>query len=95
MRFALAFILSLATACIAIAQDTPLVAAEVRKVDVTTNKVTLRHEFIPNLEMPAMTMDFTVSKAEMLVGLKPGDRIRFAAERAKGQYLITRIDTGK
>lgn len=68
-----------------------LTAGEVRKVDADTGKLTIRHEPIENLEMPAMTMVFKAGKPELLAGLKAGDRIRFRAETIAGAITVTDI----
>lgn len=65
---------------------------EVRKVDREAGKLTLRHGPIVNLDMQGMTMSFRVSDPLMLEGLKPGDKVRFVAERVNGATLVTRID---
>lgn len=70
----------------------PLVSAEVRRVDKAAGKVTLRHEAIPNLDMPAMTMVFTAQKPEVLDTLKVGDKVRFNADKVNGQYVVTSIE---
>lgn len=77
------------------AQNLPWVNAEVRKIDKDNQKLTLRHEAIPNLEMEGMTMTFTAAKPEMLEGLKVGDKIRFSAERKEGKAVITRVEPAK
>lgn len=66
-------------------------AGEVRKVDAETGKVTIRHEPIENLEMPAMTMVFKAGKPELLAGVKAGDKIRFRAETIAGAITVTEI----
>jgi Cu/Ag efflux protein CusF len=66
----------------------PLVAAEVRKVDLRASKITLRHDDIPNLEMPPMTMVFVVENAVLLEQLKPGDRVKFTADKRLGSYTV-------
>ena len=66
-------------------------AGEVRKVDTETGKVTIRHEPIENLEMPAMTMVFKAGKPELLAGVKAGDKIRFRAETIAGAITVTEI----
>ena len=67
-----------------------LVDGEVRKVDKAAGRVTIAHGPLPNLNMPAMTMVFKVSNAAWLEQLKPGDRIRFAAEDVKGALTVVR-----
>ena len=72
-----------------------LTAGEVRKVDAETGKVTIRHEPIENLEMPAMTMVFKASKPELLASIKAGDKIRFRAETVAGAITVTEIQPAK
>lgn len=79
----------------AVAQDAQLTDAEVRKVDKEAGKLTLRHGPIENLEMPGMTMVFHVKDAVMLEKVKAGDRVRFAAEKVKGNFTVTRIEAAK
>jgi Cu(I)/Ag(I) efflux system periplasmic protein CusF len=74
---------------------TALTAGEVRKVDGTQGKVTIRHEAITNLDMPAMTMVFSADKPDLLKGLKAGDRIRFRAESVAGAMVVTQIEPAK
>ena len=68
-----------------------LTAGEVRKVDKENGTVTLRHERIVNLNMPPMTMVFTVADKGMLETLQPGDRILFRAEENNGALTLTEI----
>ena len=64
---------------------------EVTKLDRAGDKITLKHSGIKNLDMPAMTMAFRVRDAKMLDGVAVGDRVRFAAERIDGQYVLTAL----
>lgn len=72
-----------------------LTAGEVRKVDAAQAKVTIKHEAIANLDMPAMTMVFRASKPELLKDLKAGDKIRFRAESNNGLLVVTQIEVAK
>ncbi|SHN09991.1 copper-binding protein [Roseibium suaedae] len=63
----------------------------VRKVDLKSKKVTIAHEDLKNLDMPAMTMPFRVADEAMLGQLKEGDEIEFTAERIKGNLTVTEI----
>ena len=65
---------------------------EVRRVDRDAKKITLRHEAIANLDMSAMTMVFQVAEPAMLDAVKPGDRVRFEAEKIPGGYRVTRLE---
>lgn len=70
-------------------------AAEVRKVDLDQGKVTLKHEDIKNLDMPAMTMVFRVTRPEQLKALKAGDKVRFHAEKNGSAIVVTDIAPAK
>lgn len=65
--------------------------AEVRKLDLETNKLTLKHAEIKSLDMPPMTMVFLARDKAMLDGLQVGSKIRFRAGREKGQYTVMEI----
>lgn len=64
---------------------------EVRKTDLAAGKITLKHEELQTLDMPAMTMVFRVGDTAMLENLKPGDKVRFRAERVDGALTVTAI----
>ena len=68
---------------------------EVRKVDKDQGKVTLKHGPIENLGMPGMTMVFKAADPKMLDTLKPGDRVKFAAENINGALTVTAIESAK
>ena len=68
---------------------------EVRKVDKDTKKITIKHGDITNLDMPGMTMLFQVKDAAMLDMVKPGDKVRFKAEKAGGALVVTEIQLAK
>ena len=63
----------------------------VKKVDAKAKKVTLIHEELKDLEMPAMTMVFRVKDDAMLGKLKEGANIEFVAERLEGKLTVTEI----
>lgn len=71
---------------------TSMTDGEVRKVDKDAKKITIRHEPLQNLDMPAMTMVFQVSEPAMLEQVKAGDKIRFQAEKVGGAYTVTRME---
>lgn len=76
-----------------LAQDIEsMTAAEVRRVDRAQSRISLRHEEIKNLAMPAMTMVFRVKDAAMLDRFKVGDKVKFVAIDEKGIYFATRIE---
>ncbi len=65
---------------------------EVRKVDLSAQKVTLKHGDIKNLAMPGMTMVFKVTDSKMLSNLKEGNKVRFTADRIDGALTVTSIE---
>src|SRR5438093_6688709 len=79
----------------AAAQSTtsPMVNGEVRKVDKDAGKITLKHDAIPNLEMPRMTMVFRVKDPSMLDQVKEGDKIKFSADKINGALTVTEVRT--
>jgi len=70
----------------------PAVEGEVRKIDTEAKKITLRHGDIPNLEMTGMTMVFRVKDPELLGKVKPGDKVRFTADKVDGALTVLSIE---
>lgn len=68
-----------------------MTAGEITRVDARTGKLTIRHEEIKNLDMPAMTMVFTLKESAQPASFKPGDKVLFHAEDDSGSLTITRI----
>ena len=64
---------------------------EVKKVDPDNGKVTLKHGDIKNLDMPGMTMVFTVRDKGQLAQLKPGDKVKFVVIQEGGKMVVTDI----
>ncbi len=77
------------------AAEASFAEAEVRKVDKSAGKVTLRHGEIKSLDMPPMTMVFGVKDASMLDQVKAGDKIRFRASNEGGNFTVTEIQSAK
>ncbi len=68
---------------------------EVRKVDKTAKKITLKHGPIVNLDMPGMTMVFQVKDPATLEQVKAGDKVRFVADKVGDNYIVTKIEPAK
>lgn len=71
------------------------VGAEVRKIDLAQHKLQLRHEFIPHLDMPAMSMVFEVREAAdraLLPKLKVGQKLRFVAVQQDGVFVARQLE---
>lgn len=69
-----------------------LTEGEIRKIDVATGRVTLRHGPIEDLQMPGMTMMFQAEPAAQLEGLAAGDKVRFRAVKDNGSFIVTDIE---
>ena len=73
----------LATAFAASAAFAQQADGEVTKVDRAAERITLKHNGVKNLDMPAMSMAFRVADPKLLDGVGVGDKVRFAAQKVK------------
>ncbi len=69
----------------------PMVDGEVRKIDLSAKKITLKHGEIKNLDMPPMTMVFQVADPAMLEKVKVGDKVQFSVEEKNGAMTVLTI----
>ena len=74
------------------AQGAAMTQGEIRKVDKDARRITISHEPLENLGMPAMTMVFRVKEPAMLDQVKAGDKVKFQAEKIGGAFTVTRIE---
>lgn len=63
----------------------------VKKVDPKSKKVTIIHEELKNLDMPAMTMVFRTADDTIFESMKAGNEIEFVADRVKGKLTVTEV----
>lgn len=75
--------------------DTALAEGEIRRVDRGARKLTIRHGEIRNLDMPPMTMVFGVKDPALLDAVKAGDKVRFRAEKAGEDLVVTAIEPAR
>lgn len=68
---------------------------EVKKIDATAGRITLKHGPLNNLGMPGMTMVFGVKDKAMLKKVKLGDQVNFVAEMVNGLPTVTKIEQAK
>jgi len=73
----------------------PMVDGEVRKVDMGSKKITLKHGEIKNLDMPPMTMVFQVKDPAMLEKVKAGDKVQFTVDNLNGAMTVLTIELAK
>jgi Cu(I)/Ag(I) efflux system protein CusF len=70
---------------------TPQTEGEIRKVDTTAKKLTVKHGRIENLGMSPMTMVFRVKDPAFLTLVKPGDKVKMTVERVDGALTIVAL----
>lgn len=68
---------------------------EIRKINKDTQKITIKHGEIKNLDMPGMTMVFQVKDSAMLEKVKVGDKVKFVAEKSGSALVVTDIQPVK
>jgi Cu/Ag efflux protein CusF len=78
-----------------VAADDAMSSGEVKKVDKSAGKMTIKHGPLHNLGMDGMTMVFRVTDPGMLDQVKVGDKIRFVAEQPNGQLTVTQLEKQK
>ena len=77
------------------AQDSTVIG-EVRKIDESAGKITLKHGPIKNLGMDeGMTMVFRVKDQAMLKQVAVGDKVKFEAENADAGITVTKMQKTK
>lgn len=69
-----------------------MTVGEVKKIDKDSQKITLKHGEIKNLEMPPMTMVFRSQDPTLLDKVQKGDKVRFSVERRDGAIVLTAIE---
>jgi Cu(I)/Ag(I) efflux system periplasmic protein CusF len=78
-----------ASASAATATAADMADGEVRKIDKAQSKITLKHAEIKSLDMPPMTMVFSVKDKALLERVQPGDKVKFKAVNEAGKYTVT------
>lgn len=73
----------------------PQTLAEVRKIDLVQQKITLKHGEIKNLDMPPMTMVFKVQDPALLKPVKVGDQVLFTVDVIQGSYTVLTLQPAK
>jgi len=75
-------------------QAAELTTGVVRKIDIENSKVTIRHEEIKHLDMPPMTMVFTVKNKTLLDKIQLGQIVKFGVVDEGGKFVITQLQPG-
>ena len=69
--------------------------ASVMAIDAEQGKITLKHEELVDLKMPAMTMVFAAADKAALAGLAEGDAVEFVAADENGKLMVKSIKKAK
>jgi Cu(I)/Ag(I) efflux system periplasmic protein CusF len=69
-----------------------MVDGTIKKIDAAQNKITIKHAPLKALDMPSMTMVFAAGEGVDLSKLKPGQKIKFAADRVNGRITLTAVE---
>jgi Cu/Ag efflux protein CusF len=64
---------------------------EVQAVDKASGRITLKHDSIGALGVPASTTDYAVKDSSILEHVKVGDQVRFSAVLQGRSLLVTNI----
>jgi Cu/Ag efflux protein CusF len=86
-------------------KDMPAMKGEARKtaagtgtvtaVNTANRKVTLDHGPIPDINWPAMKMEFSVAPSVDLSKVKTGDQVRFTLSGSGNSYTVQSINPGQ
>jgi Cu(I)/Ag(I) efflux system protein CusF len=97
-KFALiaAGVLALSTAALPQAAIAQMADGQVTKIDASAGKITIKHGPIKKFDMDdGMTMVFRAQDPAMLKAVKPGDKVKFEADKVNGQFTVTKIEKAK
>ncbi|HWV06525.1 MULTISPECIES: copper-binding protein [Ralstonia] len=68
---------------------------EIKKIDTSAGKLTIKHGALENLGMDGMTMVFRVKDPAMLEQVSVGDKIDFVAEQVNGALTVVKMQKSK
>lgn len=92
----LALAVSVATGVVATGVLAASISGEVKKIDESAGKITLKHGPAKSLGMEEpMTMVYRVKDPALLKQVKVGDKVTFEAEEAASGYTVTKMEKAK
>lgn len=65
---------------------------EVLELDVQAGEITIRHGYLPELDMDPMSMVFIVSDPALLKRVAKGDRVKFRPGLVNGRFAVMSIE---
>jgi Cu/Ag efflux protein CusF len=96
IRIAAALALTVGLAANALAAEGAAINGEVKKIDESAGKITLKHGPAKSLGMEEpMTMVYRVKDPSLLKQVKVGDKVTFEAEEAASGYTVTKMERAK
>ncbi|WP_314959194.1 copper-binding protein [Bradyrhizobium cosmicum] len=96
IRIASLLALTVGLAAGAFAAQSAAINGEVKKIDESAGKITLKHGPAKSLGMEdPMTMVYRVKDPALLKQVKVGDKVTFEAEEAASGYTVTRMEKAK
>lgn len=73
-----------------------MVDGVVTRVDESAGKITIKHGPMKKFDMEdGMTMVFRANDPAMLKQVKPGDKIKFEADKVSGQFTVMKLEKRK
>jgi len=73
-----------------------MVDGEVTKVDESAGKISRKHGPMKKFDMEDdMTMVFRANDPAILKQVKPGDKIKFEADKVNGQFTVMKVEKKK
>lgn len=87
---------AVATGAVATGVLAASISGEVKKIDESAGKITLKHGPAKSLGMEEpMTMVYRVKDPALLKQVKVGDKVTFEAEEAASGYTVTKMEKAK
>ena len=71
---------------------TEWVNGEIMRIDLARRKAVIKHEYIPSIQMEAMTMPFKVNNQVNLEKFQAGDKVRFQVQQVDGDLDIKAME---
>jgi len=96
IRTAAAVMLAATLAVTAAAAQDTAIKGEIRKIDESAGKITLKHGPAPSLGMDEpMTMVYRVKDPAMLKQVKVGDKVTFEVDVSASGMVVTKLQKSK
>ena len=71
---------------------TEWVNGEIVRIDLARRKAVIKHEYIPSIQMEAMTMPFKVNNQVNLEKFQVGEKVRFQVQQVDGDLDVKAME---